>query len=51
MFLEEVERFLVEDLGMATLAKCRKHHTAALEILTIAGKWPRSTIYSCSIDQ
>ena len=35
----EVERFLVEDLGIATLAKCRQRHRAALEIMTIAGKW------------
>ena len=40
----EVERFLVEDLGIATLAKCRQRHRAALEIMTIAG--PRSMIYS-----
>ena len=40
----EVERFLVEDLGIATLAKCRQHHRAALEIMTIAG--PRSMIFS-----
>ena len=34
-----VGRFLVEDLGIATLAKCRQRHRAALEIMTIAGKW------------
>ena len=40
----EVERFLVEDLGIATLAKCRQRHRATLDIMTIAG--PRSMIYS-----
>ena len=45
---EEVERFLVDDLGVriewiaasrATLAKCRQDHRAAVENLIIAGKW------------